>query len=180
MGFIKDIENMPNEYAYSKMFFERWYRPQFTTVIIAGDVIARAVLPIVEKYWGGWKSGSAEPAAIPAGASAGRSAVRPRPLGERHAAVGDASRFPARRSTRAARIRRRWRCSASLAFGQTSDLYKKLVVAEQKVDELEVDVPSSFDPSLFTVFARVKNAGDARVRPRSDSRDVCRSRTAAS
>ena len=27
MGFIKDIENMPNEYAYSKMFFERWYRP---------------------------------------------------------------------------------------------------------------------------------------------------------
>src|SRR5262245_42630229 len=31
MGFIKDIENMPNEYAYSKLFFERWYRPQFTT-----------------------------------------------------------------------------------------------------------------------------------------------------
>ena len=28
MGFINDIENMPNEYAYSKMFFERWYRPQ--------------------------------------------------------------------------------------------------------------------------------------------------------
>ena len=26
MGFIRDIENMPNEYAYSKMFFERWYR----------------------------------------------------------------------------------------------------------------------------------------------------------
>ena len=38
MGFIKDIENMPNEYAYSKMFFERWYRPQYTTVIVAGDV----------------------------------------------------------------------------------------------------------------------------------------------
>lgn len=25
MGFVADIENMPNEYAYSKLFFERWY-----------------------------------------------------------------------------------------------------------------------------------------------------------
>ena len=48
----------------------------------------------------------------------------------------------------------------SIFFGQTSDLYKKLVVTEQKVDQLEVDVPSSFDPSLFTVLARVKNGAD--------------------
>ncbi len=37
---------------------------------------------------------------------------------------------------------------------------KKLVVTEQKVDELDVDVPASFDPSLFTVLARVKKAAD--------------------
>ncbi len=49
---------------------------------------------------------------------------------------------------------------ASIFFGQTSDLYKKLVVTEQKVDQLEVDVPASFDPSLFTVLARVKNSDD--------------------
>src|SRR6516225_5871208 len=65
MGFIKDIENMPNEYAYSKLFFERWYRPQFTTVIIAGDVTPERVLPLVEKYWGNWKGGSATPVQIP-------------------------------------------------------------------------------------------------------------------
>ena len=50
---------------------------------------------------------------------------------------------------------------ASLYFGATSDLYKRLVVAEQKVDALDVDVPASFDPSLFTVLARVKKAADA-------------------
>src|SRR5688500_6890759 len=38
MGFIKDIEDMPNQYAYSKVFFDRWYRPERTTVIVAGDV----------------------------------------------------------------------------------------------------------------------------------------------
>src|SRR5512132_2051958 len=57
MGFIKDIENMPNEYEYSKLFFQRWYRPQFTTVIVAGDVTPEQVLPLVEKHWGGWKGG---------------------------------------------------------------------------------------------------------------------------
>jgi hypothetical protein len=49
----------------------------------------------------------------------------------------------------------------ALYFGPTSDLYKRLVVSEQKVDELETDVPASVDPSLFTVLARVKNATDA-------------------
>ncbi|MDQ3283536.1 MAG: insulinase family protein, partial [Acidobacteriota bacterium] len=27
MGFIKDIEDMPNQFEYSKVFFSRWYRP---------------------------------------------------------------------------------------------------------------------------------------------------------
>src|SRR5215471_14685578 len=65
IGFINDIENMPNEYAYSKVFFERWYRPQYATVIIAGDVTAQQVMPLMEKYWGGWKSGGAAPVTIP-------------------------------------------------------------------------------------------------------------------
>ena len=54
---VRDIENMPNEYEYSKLFFERWYRPQFTTIIVAGDVTADQVLPLVDKYWAGWKAG---------------------------------------------------------------------------------------------------------------------------
>jgi zinc protease len=58
MGFLRDIENMPNEYAYSKVFFQRWYRPQYTTIIVAGDVTAEQVMPLVDKYWGGWKPAS--------------------------------------------------------------------------------------------------------------------------
>src|SRR5262245_18538660 len=38
MGFLKDIEDMPNQYEYSKTFFQRWYRPENATVIVAGDV----------------------------------------------------------------------------------------------------------------------------------------------
>ncbi|MFN0093952.1 MAG: M16 family metallopeptidase, partial [Dehalococcoidia bacterium] len=39
-GFIADIEQMPEQFAYSRLFFERWYRPEYATVILAGDVDA--------------------------------------------------------------------------------------------------------------------------------------------
>src|ERR1043166_6341294 len=38
MGFLRDIEDMPNQYAYSKEFFKRWYRPEYTTIIGAAAV----------------------------------------------------------------------------------------------------------------------------------------------
>ena len=38
MGFLKDIQDMPNQYNYSLEFYNRFYRPEYTTVIVAGDV----------------------------------------------------------------------------------------------------------------------------------------------
>ena len=58
MGFLRDIEDMPNQFAYSKVFFDRWYRPEYATLIIAGDVNPPQVKPLVEKYRGSWKRGS--------------------------------------------------------------------------------------------------------------------------
>src|SRR4029077_775357 len=78
MGFISDIENMPAEYTYSKLFFERWYRPQYTTVVIAGDVTPEQLLPMVEKYWGAWKAGTGAQVNIP---------KEPEPSGPRYAHV---------------------------------------------------------------------------------------------
>src|SRR5687767_8621423 len=52
MGFLKDIEDMPNQFEYAQTFFKRWYRPEYTTIIVAGDVTAEGVMPLIEKYWG--------------------------------------------------------------------------------------------------------------------------------
>jgi zinc protease len=41
MGFLKDIQDMPNQYEYSLKFFDRYYRPEYTTIIVVGDVKAR-------------------------------------------------------------------------------------------------------------------------------------------
>lgn len=160
MGFINDIENMPNEYEYSKVFFQRWYRPQYTTMIIAGDVTPEQVLPLIEKHWGAWKGGVPASVSIPAEPpSKGPiythvpwttetlpyvSVAFPSP------AFGETSKEAAAMDTLSA-----------LYFGPTSELYKQLVVSQQKVDELDVSAPSPVDPSLFTVLARVKNPADA-------------------
>src|SRR5438105_3149318 len=38
MGFLKDIQDMPNQYNYSLQFYNRFYRPEYTTLILVGDV----------------------------------------------------------------------------------------------------------------------------------------------
>jgi zinc protease len=160
LGFIEDIENMPEMYDYSKVFFERWYRPQYTTVIVAGDVTAQQVLPLVEKHWGAWKAGAPADVTIP---------VEPAPRGPIYAHVPWASEtlpyvtvaFPAPAFDETSRETAAIATLSALYFGPTSELYKQLVVTEQKVDELRASAPSTVDPSLFTVLARVKRAADA-------------------
>ena len=38
MGFVEDVENMPAMYDYGLQFFDRYYRPEYTTVTVVGDV----------------------------------------------------------------------------------------------------------------------------------------------
>jgi len=158
MGFLKDIQNMPNQYEYSLKFFDRYYRPEYTTIIVVGDVQPKAVRGMVDKYWSDWKHGSYHPD-IP---------VEP-PQEEPRSTHVDwpsptlplltiAYKGPA--YTDDAKDTVALETLADLAFSQTSDLYQKLVVKEQKVDSLFGNAPSERDPGLFTISARVKKAED--------------------
>ncbi len=159
MGFLKDIEDMPNQYEYSKTFFDRWYRPERTTVIIAGDIEPAKAVAMVEKYWGKWKRGSfksnvpTEPAAKGAQYRHVNWQTPTLPL------VTVAFRAPAFSETR--KDQAALSMLLSLSFGRTSPLYKRLVQDEQKVDQLFDFVPNRVDPTLATIGARVKKPGDA-------------------
>jgi zinc protease len=158
MGFLADIEDMPNQYDYSRAFFDRWYRPEHVALIVAGDVVPEEVFALVEKYWGGWKKGTAT-AEIP---------PEPPPAGPVRAHVPwDAPTLPwlsvAFHGPAFSETSREWAALdllADLTFGPTSDLYRKLVENEQKVDQLEVYFPPNADPYLLSVFGRVKRAED--------------------
>jgi zinc protease len=159
MGFIRDIEDMPNQFDYSKVFFDRWYRPEKTAIIVAGDVTAQEVIPLVEKYWGNWKRGSftAEiPQEPPSQAPVYAHVPWSSPtlpwvmVGFRGPAFSETEKDYAAIST-----------MFSLYFGSTSDLFKRLVQQEQKVDQMFAWAPETVDPSLAAVYARVKNPDDA-------------------
>ena len=42
IGFLKDIVEMPNQYEYSRKFFDRWYRPDNCIVLVRGGRAAPA------------------------------------------------------------------------------------------------------------------------------------------
>jgi len=159
MGFLKDIEDMPNQFIYSKTFFDRWYRPEYTTVIVAGDVDAAKVLPLVEKCWGGWKRGT-HTVAIP---------KEPSPKGPVYANVPWPSptlpwvtvAFHGPAFSETEKDFAAVNLLFDLNFGPTSDLYKRLVQQEQKVDQLLEFKTSNIDPELPTIAARVKKLEDS-------------------
>ena len=158
MGFLKDIQDMPNQYEYSLKFFDRYYRPEYTTIIVVGDVKVKAVRAMVDKYWGAWKRGSYKPD-IP---------VEPAQNGPRTAHVDWPSptlpivavAFKAPAYNDATRETAALDALANLAFSSTSDLYQRLVVKEQKVDTIFSNAPGSVDPAMFEIAARVKKVED--------------------
>jgi zinc protease len=159
MGFLKDIEDMPNQYAYSKTFFQRFYRPEYATVIIAGDVEPKKAMRLCEKYFGPWQRGKYR-AAIP---------TEPPSKGPVYAHVTWPTSTPPWVSvafhgpafSETGKDPAALRMLFDLAFGPTSDLHKKLVEDEQKVDQLFAESANSQDPSLVAVLARVKKPADA-------------------
>jgi zinc protease len=159
MGFLKDIEDMPNQYAYSKTFFDRWYRPEHTTIIVAGDVNPAETIRLVEKYWSGWKKGAHTVAVPPEPPAKGPVYAHVPWPSDTLPWVVVAFHGPAFSETK--KDLPALDALFDLSFGPTSDLYKKLVEKEQKVDDLEPSVDIHEDPELVGAFARLKSAGDA-------------------
>ena len=158
MGFLRDIEDMPNQFDYSRLFFDRWYRPEYTTLLVAGDVSAADVLPLVERYWGDWRRGNHRAEVPP----------DPPPSGPVYAHVPwETPTLPwVTTSFRAPAFDATDRAFAAtdlmidLWFGRTSSLYRRLVDDEQVVDTLFAYNPGNVDPGLITVAARVKRHED--------------------
>lgn len=175
MGFIEDIENMPNQYAYSKEFFGRWYRPEYTTVVVAGDVTPAQVIPLVTKYWGMWKHGTykekvpKEPASTAPKYSHVDWPTATPPL--LYVAFRNAPFSETNKENAALDL------LSTIYFGSTSDLYKKLVVNEQRLDSFGAGNSTNVDPELFTVSARLKDPKDAPYVRDEILRTINRART---
>ena len=161
MGFLKDIEDMPNQYEYSLQFFDRFYRPNNCVLMIVGDVEPAATMALVRKYYGDWKAGTYK-ATIP---------QEPEHQAERTCHVdykgqtlpllGVAYKAPS--FDPADKEFASLFLLARLSFGETSAIYNDLVLKDQKVDFIQGFLDPHRDPYLFMVMARLKNVGDLQA-----------------
>lgn len=159
IGFEADVMKMPEQYNYSKTFFQRFYRPENCIVMVVGDFDRKAALAQITKQYGGWKKGYEAPK-VP---------VEPPQTATRRvdvpfdgqtqpiiAMMWKGDRFlPEDKTMVAAKL------IGELALGETSPLYKKLVLEEQRLEELSGSFDSQRDPGLWGAFAVVKDPADA-------------------
>ena len=158
MGFIQDIVDMPNQFDYSLQFYDRYYRPEYTTILLVGDIQQEKALQLTQTYFGAWERGEYIPKIPPEPAQKGtRTAIIdwPSPTLPYVVVAHHGPAYSDRRKDKAALD-----FLVPIAFGENSDLYQKLVLKEQKADLLAVSFDDQVDPELFTVVARLKNAAD--------------------
>ena len=157
MGFWEDVVDMPNQYDYSLRFFDRFYRPEYTTVLVVGDVIVEKVNNLAEKYFGDWERGKYIP----------RIPVEPEQTETRFAHIKNVN-FPPYISLnfKSPGFNSEVKDNAALyvisqiLFSQKSDLYKKLVIDEGVARNLVSSYFFTRDPYLFSVGASLKKAED--------------------
>jgi zinc protease len=155
MGYEADIAAMPGMYDFSRHFFKRYYRPENTILLVAGDVEPAAVAALARKYYGSWPSGYVAPE-IPA---------EPAQVAEKRIeAVYPGKTLPLvwlawkiGRADSGDRLRAATDLLVELTWGETSEVYRRLVLQEQSLEFLAAYANSNRDPSLLDVYARVKD-----------------------
>jgi zinc protease len=181
LGFLADIKRMPDELAYSRQFFERYYTPDNVMVFIAGDVDVEQTIAMARERFGDWQGKRARPA-IPA---------EPPQTAERREHVAWASKV-------LPRLHVAWRLPSSVAdrkssalatvletylFSSSSTLHRELVIDEGIVDSMGCWWSPHKDAALFPVvitmkpearaddvLARVQASLDAIARGKVDAR----------
>lgn len=157
MGYFQDIVDMPNQYDYSIEFFNRFYKPEYATIIVVGDVKAEQVNALAEKYFGNWKRGNYQPQ-IPA---------EERQMSTRYVHI-QVPKFPPQ-------LEMNYKVPgysetnieipalnllSQVLFSERSELYKKLVISEQKVRELSSNFGATRDENLFGISATLVHEED--------------------
>lgn len=158
IGFEADVKAMPQQFEYSKSFFGRFYRPENVVLVVAGDIDTKKTLAMIKKHYGGWQKGYVAPKVLP----------EPPQKGERTTEVSYPGRtlpiltiaykgeaFDAKNRRLAAAM-----LLGELAFGENSDLNKKLFLQEQKIQFLSPSIPMNRDQGLFQIYSMVKKAED--------------------
>jgi len=156
IGWLEDIDRMPDGYDFSIDFFHRFYTPDNAFVVVAGDVDHDALLALVTEKFGDWDR-SLDAPAVPAEPEQTEARLQhvdwPGPAPRRMFAAWKAPAFSTATVDSAALD-----VASELIFGATSDLYRRLVVEEQKLLTLDRWGTMDRDPTLMVLDAKLADS----------------------
>ncbi|MBM4280481.1 MAG: insulinase family protein [Deltaproteobacteria bacterium] len=154
MGFLADIEQMPDGYRYARSFFERFYTPDNVLLVVVGDVDPDAVHAATARAFAGWKGRRAK-TDLP---------DEPPLSAERRRTIGWANPTQDR-------LHVGWRVPSAVddpkqaalglllqgyAFGPSSALARQVVLDDQLAESVDAAWSMHKDASLFPVASTIK------------------------
>ncbi|WP_224365070.1 M16 family metallopeptidase [Hyalangium versicolor] len=154
LGFYEDIKAMPEAYAYSRSFFERWYTPDNTLIFVVGDFDDEALMKQIRAQYGPWDR---KVATLPIPSEPSQKEKRtthvdwPSSTLPRHVLAWHTP--AAALATPSAAIQS---VLAAYLVGPTSPLYKELVLEKQLAESIGSDFYPHRDPSLFMIGGTLK------------------------
>ncbi len=175
MGFFEDVEAMPEQIAYGEKFFKQFYKPEYVSLVIVGDVEPDATMAMVEKHWGNWQKGNfvnniaQEPAQ-----------TAPRYVHEKFdglpghwllVSYKGADWQPKKKDRAALDL------ISELYFSNNSALYQELVVDKQLASQMFNYNPETKDAGLRHVFVKVNEEKDLATVRDAINRTYAQART---
>ncbi|WP_404342916.1 M16 family metallopeptidase [Pseudoalteromonas mariniglutinosa] len=175
MGFFEDIEAMPEQMAYGKEFFEKFYKPEYVSLVIVGDVDPQATMAMVKKHWGNWQKGDyvADIPTEPQQQAAKYIHEKNEGLPGHWLLVSyKGTAWQPTEKDRAALD-----LISQLYFSNNSPLYQELVVDKQIASQMFTYNPDTKDPGLLHVFVKVENDADLAKARDAINRTYAQART---
>jgi zinc protease len=161
MGFVEDIKAMPQKYAYSRSFFDRYYRPDNCIVIVTGDVEPEPTFALIEAHYANWKPGYVPPKIAPEPEQ-----KRARRVDVEYEGKTLPRAWVAYKGGAFDPHDRVWVASlvlAELAFGETSEIYKELRLEQQRVEDIGAGAATDRDPELWSIVTTIKDEADVEA-----------------
>ena len=158
LGYLRDILDMPNQFEYSQLYKKRFYAPDNTILLVAGDFDHSRLMELIRQNYGAWERSNytlVTPTEPPQTEAKRAHYEWPTPTLAR-LAIG----FHGPAYSDVAIDQAALDLMAEAAFSPSSPLYQRLVISEQKCLSLSADFESHRDPYLLSLSAVVKKDED--------------------
>jgi len=158
LGYLEDIKDMPNQFAYSQQFKERYYSPDNTIILVAGDFDHDELMKLIKYHYSSWPRSNyllETPEEPPQTRPKRAHYPWPARTLARLAVAFHGPAFSDEVIDKAALD-----LLAQASFSPSSPLYHQLVIDEQKCVSLNASFPDRRDPYLLIFSATVKKDED--------------------